>query len=74
MASLPASMRDAVDAFGRHLAAERNRSAHTVRAYLADVTSMLDHATRMGIDEPGALTLSVLRSWLARLRTTGAAR
>lgn len=67
-------MRTAVDAFAHHLAGERNRSAHTVRAYVADVVSLLDHATRMGVGEPVGLELSVLRSWLARLRTAGAAR
>jgi integrase/recombinase XerC len=67
-------MREAVDAFARHLAAERNRSPNTVRAYVVDVVSLLDHATRMGADTPAELDLMVLRSWLARLRTTGAAR
>jgi integrase/recombinase XerC len=71
---LPEPMRAAVDAFARHLASERGRSAHTVRAYVADIVSLLDHAARMGCAEPGDLDLTVLRSWLARLRTTGAAR
>jgi integrase/recombinase XerC len=73
-AALPEPMRAAVDAFARHLASERSRSAHTVRAYVADIVSLLDHAARMGCAEPGDLDLTVLRSWLARLRTTGAAR
>jgi integrase/recombinase XerC len=67
-------MRDAVDDFARHLSAERNRSAHTIRAYVGDVVSLLDHATRMGITTPGELDLAALRSWLARMRTLGAAR
>jgi integrase/recombinase XerC len=73
-AALPVAMREAVDAFARHLASERGRSAHTVRAYVGDVVSLLDHATRMGFTGPGDLDLTVLRSWLARLRTGGAAR
>jgi integrase/recombinase XerC len=73
-ADLPDAMRDAVDAFARHLASVENRSAHTVRAYVADIVSLLDHATRMGCRSPGALDLTVLRSWLAKLRTFGAAR
>jgi integrase/recombinase XerC len=73
-AELPQAMRDAVDDFARHLAAERNRSAHTVRAYVTDVVSLLDHAARMGATAPNSLDLTILRSWLARLRTTGAAR
>jgi len=73
-AALPGSLRDAVDAFANYLAAERNRSPNTVRAYLVDVVSLLDHAARMGVDSPAELDLTILRSWLARRRTTGAAR
>jgi integrase/recombinase XerC len=73
-AELPEAMRSAVDAFAVHLRAERNRSTHTVRAYVGDVVSLLDHAGRMGTTSPGDLDLLVLRSWLARLRTTGGAR
>jgi integrase/recombinase XerC len=73
-AELPEAMRAAVDAFAVHLAAELNRSAHTVRAYLGDAVSLLDHAARMGATAPADLDLLMLRSWLARQRTTGAAR
>jgi integrase/recombinase XerC len=72
--SLPDALREAVDRFAAHLAAERGRSAHTVRAYVADVVGLLDHATRMRLTSPEQLDLSVLRSWLARQRSTGAAR
>ncbi|MFC4996729.1 tyrosine recombinase XerC [Dactylosporangium cerinum] len=71
---LPDAMRAAVDDFARHLAAERNRSEHTVRAYVGDVVSLLDHAARAGTNTPGDLTLAVLRGWLARRRAAGAAR
>ncbi|MEU1602098.1 tyrosine recombinase XerC [Micromonospora matsumotoense] len=71
--ALPPAMRDAVDEFAAHLAQVRNRSAHTVRAYVADLVSLLDHAVRMGGAEPADLELSILRSWLAKQRTTGAA-
>ncbi|MFJ8685288.1 tyrosine recombinase XerC [Micromonospora wenchangensis] len=71
--ALPQAMRDAVDGFAVHLAQVRNRSAHTVRAYVADLVSLLDHAVRMGCTAPADLDLGVLRSWLAKQRTTGAA-
>jgi integrase/recombinase XerC len=73
-AALPEPMHSAVDEFAHHLASERGRSPHTVRAYVADVASLLDHATRMGLGTPAELTIAVLRSWLARLRSAGAAR
>ncbi|MGK5672028.1 tyrosine recombinase XerC [Micromonospora sp. URMC 106] len=72
--ALPAAMREAVDDFAGHLAGVRNRSAHTVRAYVGDVVSLLDHARRMGCAELAELDLTMLRSWLAKQRTTGAAR
>ncbi|MEU1585222.1 tyrosine recombinase XerC [Micromonospora sp. NPDC005710] len=72
--ALPPELRDAVDDFAEHLSRVRNRSAHTVRAYVTDLVSLLDHAVRMGCVDLTGLDLSVLRSWLARQRTTGAAR
>ncbi|WBB57446.1 tyrosine recombinase XerC [Verrucosispora sp. WMMD573] len=72
--ALPAPLRDAVDEFAGYLASVRNRSAHTVRAYVADLVSLLDHAARMGCTEVAELSLDTVRSWLARQRTTGAAR
>lgn len=72
--ALPPALRDAVDDFAEHLSRVCNRSAHTVRAYVTDLVSLLDHAVRMGCVDLAELDLSVLRSWLARQRTTGAAR
>uniref|UniRef100_UPI0031B61D57 site-specific integrase n=1 Tax=Micromonospora maritima TaxID=986711 RepID=UPI0031B61D57 len=71
---LPAPMREAVDDFADHLSRVRDRSAHTVRAYVTDLVSLLDHAVRMGCADVAGLDLAVLRSWLARQRTMGAAR
>jgi integrase/recombinase XerC len=72
--SLPPALAEALAAFERHLSLELSRSAHTVRAYTGDVSALLEHARRLGVTEPAELDLSVLRSWLARSRTTGAAR
>jgi len=63
-----------VSAFERHVAAERGRTGHTVRAYVTDVVSLLDHAARLGHADVAEVDLAVLRSWLARLRSGGAAR
>ena len=73
-AALPAELAASLDAFERHLEAEASRSAHTVRAYVADTVTLLDHAARMGRAAPADVDLLVLRSWLARLHTSGAAR
>ena len=72
--ALPPAMRDAVDAFGLHLAQVDNRSAHTVRAYVGDVVSLLDHAAAAGCPSPAELDITVLRGWLAGRMGDGAAR
>ena len=72
--ALPPALAEAAEAFGRHLALERGRSAHTVRAYLGDVASLLEHAAAAGAQEPADLDLSLLRGWLARSRSAGLAR
>ncbi len=71
---LPAALSTALAEFGRHLAAERSLSRHTVRAYLGDVQSLLEHASRHGVADPGALDLATLRGWLAGQHGAGAAR
>src|SRR5215813_2054255 len=62
---LPERMQAALDGFGRHLAAERGLSPHTVRAYLGDVRSLLEHAAGDAITAPDGLDIAVLRRWLA---------
>lgn len=71
---LPPRLAEALDGFGRHLAAERGLSPHTVRAYLGDVGSLLEHASRIGIGIPDELDIGVLRGWLAGQHATGHAR
>lgn len=61
---------EALAAFEVHLATERGLSPHTVRAYVGDIARLLAHAGRAGVTDPAALTLALLRSWLARERTT----
>lgn len=61
-------------AYEQHLVAERDLSEHSVRAYLADMSSLASHAARLGVDDPSGLTIRTLRSWLANLQTTGKAR
>jgi integrase/recombinase XerC len=72
-AALPAAFAGILEQYTDHLALERNLSAHTVRAYIGDVTSLLVHAARAHI-ETGELDLRTLRSWLALEHTKGASR
>lgn len=72
--TLPAQLQDALSGFERHLRLERNRSSHTVRAYMGDLVSLLDHLRRLGGTRLADIDLRVLRSWLAMQRARGAAR
>lgn len=73
-AGLPHQLVSALDAFGRYLSLERSRSEHTVRAYLADVSSLLDYAvTKHQVDRLSALDLAVLRLWLGEQQGRGSA-
>jgi integrase/recombinase XerC len=72
--SLPETLTGTLAAFETHLAVERDLSAHTVRAYVADITSLLTHASRLGLTDPGRLDLRTLRSWLANQQVTGRSR
>jgi integrase/recombinase XerC len=73
-AGLPPALANAADAFERHLRLERNRSAHTVRAYLGDVVGFLDHVSQLGGRDVRDVELTHLRGWLGVLRSRGASR
>lgn len=73
-AELPEPMTDALVDFERTLRLEHSKSPHTVKAYVTDVRSLLEHLTRMSGQSIADLDLTVLRSWLAKSRTLGAAR
>ena len=60
--------------YERHLTAERDLTAHTVRAYVADVCGLLEHARRLGHQDVSDLDLRTLRSWLANQQTLGKSR
>ena len=61
-------------AFERYLEAERNLSVHTIRAYLGDLDSFLDHLERLDVTDFATLELAHIRSWLANQQVKGGAR
>jgi integrase/recombinase XerC len=71
----PAAFGAILDEFAEYLVLERGRSAHTRRAYLGDISSLLGF---LAAGKPEAalsdLTLPVLRSWLATQAAAGSAR
>jgi integrase/recombinase XerC len=71
---LPVELGRALGAFERHLTAERGLSLHTVRAYVGDVTSLLEHVSRAGGTELADLDIQALRSWLAAQHAAGSAK
>ncbi|MGD9529433.1 tyrosine-type recombinase/integrase [Pseudonocardia sp.] len=66
---LPADAAAALERFRIHLDRERGRSAHTIRAYIGDLTGLL--AT---VPSVAALDLGALRRWLAAQHAGGASR
>ncbi len=72
--ALPAAFSQVLADYRRHLEAERDLSAHSVRAYLTDVGSLLEHARRLGHTQLDTLELRTLRSWLAQQQSLGRSR
>ena len=73
-APLPARLGAVLDAFRHHIEAERGLSRHTVRAYLGDVTALLEHAASAGAAGPEDLGIGTLRAWLAEEHGRGQSR
>jgi integrase/recombinase XerC len=71
---LPEPMTRVLADYERHLVSERDLAVHTVRAYLADVAGLLEHAARLGHTDVDRLDLRTLRSWLAKQQTLGRSR
>ena len=62
------------NAYSAHLLNERNLSENSIRAYIADLESLLIHINQLGVTEFSQLTINHIRSWLANLQSRGAAR
>ena len=60
--------------FAEHLERERDRSEHTIRAYVGDVRTCLTWCAEQGSGGLPDIELSTLRAWLGSLAAGGAAR
>ena len=60
--------------FGKHLETQRSLSKHSIRAYLGDLESLLQHLQTLGITDISQLKVADIRSWLANLQVKGGAR
>lgn len=74
MSDISESWSKALADYEHHLRAERDLSAHSVRAYLTDLRGLAEHASKLGIDDPARLSLRTLRSYLATMQSLGKAR
>src|SRR2546423_15178494 len=64
-------MTDPQAAFLRHLAVERNASAHTLRSYANDLTDFQRFLAARGVADLAAADLRAVRAWLAALHARG---
>ena len=62
------------DAYAHYLANEKALSTHTVRAYLGDLDSFVEHLGNNGVTEISEINLPLIRSWLATQQVRGGAR
>lgn len=60
--------------YEEHLVLVRNLSENSIRGYVSDLNSLLDHINKLGVREFKNLELKHIRSWLAYLQTNGASR
>ena len=71
---LPGELDKALEAFAGYLSGERGVSAHTRRAYLGDLRSLLAYAASEGAVGLKELELGTFRRWLGSQSTSGASR
>ncbi len=68
----PAPLAKLIAGFEHHLLRQKGLAPHTVRAYVGDAVSLAEHLVARGASDIAACDLPALRSWLAKLRGTGA--
>jgi site-specific recombinase XerD len=67
-------VQEQLDAYVKHLVAERNASPRTVSNYRREILQFRTFAESQGIGEWGAVTPALLRQWLGELHKAGYAK
>lgn len=62
------------DSYSHYLTNEKALSNHTVRAYLGDLDSFVEHLANNGVTDIAEINLPLIRSWLATQQVRGGAR
>jgi integrase/recombinase XerC len=62
------------ETYSHYLVNEKALSTHTVRAYLGDLDSFVEHLANNGANEISDISLPLIRSWLATQQVRGGAR
>jgi integrase/recombinase XerC len=62
------------ESYSHYLVNEKALSTHTVRAYLGDLDSFIEHLANNGVTEIVDVNLQLIRSWLATQQVRGGAR
>ena len=65
---------DLIAQYEEHLVLVRNLSDNSIRGYISDLNSLLEHINKLGVREFRDLELKHIRSWLAYLQSNGASR
>lgn len=68
------SWQASADRFTRYLRFERNRSEHTIRAYLGDLHDVAAFASAAGEHSPDAVSALTLRGWMSAMHERGLSR
>jgi integrase/recombinase XerC len=62
------------ESYSHYLVNEKALSTHTVRAYLGDLDSFIEHLANNGVTDIFDVSLQLIRSWLATQQVRGGAR
>lgn len=65
---------DLIAQYEEHLVLVRNLSENSIRGYVSDLNSLLEHINKLGVRDFKDLELKDIRSWLAYLQSNGASR